>query len=221
MQQYPYYTPQVLTDDIFTQYGGLTGTSTQAQRQNAYLLAEEKMTEHLSCFLVPTIITGTVFYRGGTLFETEFGRVTNVLSVRSTTIVQLNPLDTRSYTGSALIRNSDYGFLDITFPLRSCGIGSLYENEVVYESGLATGTVTQPLMLAALSLAAQIFLNMWVQDLSNEGTADIGIQSFSNQGYSENRVKLGRTAFGTSAMAQQVASLVRKYRCKPAMSLRI
>lgn len=223
MQQYPYSTPQILTDSIFLQYGGQTGSSTNAQRQAAFLIAEEKMTEHLSSFLVPTIITGTMWWKGGNLFETEFGNIQRVFLVKSRTINQVEPLDTQFHTGSVLIRNAERGYLDITFPSYYkvvYGIGSLYDNQVVYESGLATGTVSSPLMLAALSMAAQIYLNMWVQDLSNEGVADIGVQSFSNQGYSETRVKLGRTVFGNSAMAQQIASLTRQYRTKQGVLLR-
>lgn len=222
--QYPYNAPLVLTDTVFTQFGGQTGSSTVVQRQAAYLLAEEKMTEHLRSFLVPTVITGTVFWRGGTLFETEFGNIQRVILVRATTVTQIEPLTTQIYTGSVLVRNAEKGFLDITFPMyyRAVnGYGNLYDNQAIYESGFSTGTVTQPDMLAALSMAAQIYLNMWVQDLANESTADIGVQSFSNQGYSESRVKLGRTAFGNSAMAQQIASLVRKYKTKTATSIRI
>lgn len=223
MQQYPYSTPQILTDAIFLTYGGQTGSSSAAQRQAAYLIAEQKMTEHLSSFLVPTIITGTVQWQGGNLFETEFGNIQRVFLVTSKTINQLEPLDTHLYTGSVLIRNAERGYLDITFPSVYrviYGVGTLYENEVVYESGLATGTVSNPIMLAALTMAAQIWLNMWVQDLSNEGVGDIGVQSFSNQGYSEVRVKLGRTVFGSSAIAQQIASATKQWRTKQATVLR-
>ena len=217
MQEYPYFTPQVLSDDIFVLYGGQTGSSTPAQRQAAYLLSEEQMTEHLSSFLVPTIITGTAFWKGGSLFETQFGHVRSVLFVSAEEIRQINPLETKIVTGSAMIRNPEYGYLDLMLP---CPYGQVYRNTVVYESGLATGTVTNPSMLNALTIAAQINLNDWVQDLSNEGVADIGVQSFSNQSYSENRVKLGRNAFGSSAMAQRAARLVSKYRSKPGIGFR-
>ncbi len=217
MMQYPYYSPQVLTDSIFVQYGGNIGTSTIAQRQAAYLLAEEQMTEHLSSFLVPTIISGTSWYKGGTLFETEFGNVTRVLNFSVMSVEQLSPLQTSISTGSALVRNAEFGYLDVILP---CDYWNIYSNTVVYESGFATGTVTSPTMLGALSMAAQINLNEWDISLSNEGTADVGIQSFSNQSYSENRKYLGRTVFGDSPMAQRVARLTKKYRTKPVMSFR-
>jgi len=74
-------------------------------------------------------------------------------------------------------------------------------------------------MLMALTIAAQINLNEMDVSLSNEGTADIGIESFSNQQYTEKRVKsgLGSTAFGNSPMANRAARLVRKYRSKPSI----
>lgn len=221
MQQYIYFQPQILTDQIFIQYGGNTGTSTAAQRQAAYLLAEEQMTEHLSSFLVPTVITGTVFWRGN-FYETEFGHVTRVLLVTIKTIESVNPVVEKLYTGSALTRNAEYGYFDIVNPtIPYCySIPFPYSVSMVYESGLSTGTVTQPSMLAALSLAAQINLNEWDVSLANEGNSDIGIQDFQNQSYREMRVKLGRSAFGTSPAAQRVARLVKKYRTKPGTGLR-
>lgn len=215
--EYPYSTPQILTDSLFVQYGGQTGTSTVAQRQAAFVMAEEQMTEHLSAFLVPTIVSGSAWYRGGTLFETEYGHVQQVLYVQAKTVSQLNPLDTNIYTGSALIRNAEYGYIDITFPAyyAGCYNGLLYENMVVYQSNLSTGTVSGPVMLAALTIAAQVNLNEMDVSLANEGVGDVGIQSFSNQGYSEQRVKLGRNAFGSSALAQRAARLVKKLRSKP------
>lgn len=224
MHPYPYNSPQILNDAAFLQYGGQTGSSTPEQRQAAYLISEEKMTEHLSAFLVPTIITGSAWYRGGTLFETEFGHVRNVLLVNSNSITGISPLEMTMSSGSALIRNAEYGYLDLILSANcysNCGPrGMIYENLVVYESGLPTGTSSSPIMLAALTMAAQIHLNMWVQDLSNEGVGDIGIQSFSNMSYSENRVKLGRTVFGSSAIAQQIAQMTKKYRTKNGASLR-
>lgn len=215
--QYPYFSPQVLTDDVFVQFGGQTGTSTVAQRQAAYLLAEEQMTEHLNTFLVPTIITGSSFYRGGTLFETEYGNVRRVLTFAAKEVDQLSPLRTSVHTGSVLVRNAEYGLLDIVLP---CQYGLIYSNEVVYESGFNSGTVTQPLLLAGLTVAAQIHLNEWDISLANEGVGNVGIQSFSNQSYGEQRTKLGNTIFGNSALANRAAKLTRKYRAKSSAAFR-
>jgi hypothetical protein len=208
---YPYTTPQILTDPIFLTYGGQTGSSTAAQRQAAYVIAEEQMTEHLSTFLVPTIVSGSAWYRGGTLFETEYGNVQRVLLFQAQEVKRLSPLEFRAHEGTALIRSGQFGLVDVVIP---CHYPFIYSNTVVYESGFPTGTVPS-LLQAGLVLAAQINLNEWVVDLANEGVGDVGIQQFSNQSYSEQRKKLGRNAFGSSALAQRVSVLTKKYNTKP------
>ncbi len=214
MQEYPYHSPVVLTDDIFVKYGGQTGTATQAQRQVAYLLAEEQLTEHLGSFIVPTIITGSAMRENGRTFVLDYGHVQNVLLVNMVTVQNTNPLTLGYYTGAALIIEPQYGYIQVYEPSM---YGVLQSMSVVYESGLATGTYTNPAVLSALTIAAQINLNEMDVSLSNESTADIGVQQFSNQSYSEMRVKLGVNSFGNSALAQRAARLVKKYRSKPSI----
>jgi hypothetical protein len=160
------------------------------------------------------VITGAAWWRGN-FFETEFGHIQRVLAVTGERVESLDPLATSPISGSALIRNAQYGYLDVDVYCQYP-----YNLKVVYESGLSTGTASQPAMLTALTIAAQINLNEMDFSLSNESTADIGVQKFSNQSYSEERVKLGRNAFGNSALAQRAARLVKRYRSKPAVGLR-
>jgi len=180
-------------------------------------MAEEQMTEHLSSFLVPTIITGSMTWRHNTLFETEFGNVQRLLLVNAEIIQNTDPLKTKVYTGTALVRDDFHGYIDVVLP---CDYGAIYKSTVVYESGMSSGTVTSPTILSALTMAAQINLNEWDVSLSNEGTADVGIQAFANQSYSEQRKYLGRTVFGDSPMAQRAARLTKKYRTKPVVGLK-
>ena len=218
MMEYPYNSSIVLTDSLFVKFGGQLGTSTSQQREMAYLLAEDQMTEHLSTFLIPTTITGSISLMNNGLFATEFGHVRQVNSVSIEVVRQLNPLQTEIHTGSALIRNAEHGYLEVFV---NCNYGLwMYKSYAAYESGFSTGTSAQPAMLAALTLAAQINLNEMDVSLANEGVADIGIQRFSNQSYSEERKFLGNTVFGNSAAAQRIARLVRKYRSRPAILLR-
>lgn len=222
MQAYPYFGPIILTDPLFLQFGGQTGTSTVAQRQAAYLLAEEQVTEHLNTFLLPTIVTGSYQWSGGNPFELDYGHLLNVVRVSSFSVDWSSACHVDTATGCAQIRNAQYGYIDVSAML-SCGsCGSVgrppYNIQVAYESGFYSGTSYQPSILAALSLAAQINLNEWDASLANEGTADIGVQSFSNQSYSEQRVKLGRNAFGSSASAQRIGRLINKYRARPGLS---
>lgn len=220
MQQYPYNSSLVLSDTVFLLYGGMTGTSTQAQRDVAYRLAEEQMTEYLNAFLIPTIVTGTYFFKGGNRINLDYGWVTSVKSVVFTEVDGSNSCAVTTVTGCHAIRgDGKYGLLDVAY-LANCGgcssiLGLPYNVQVSYESGLQTGTSNQPSMLQALVLASQINLNEIDLSLSNEGTADIGITQFTNQKYSEMRMKLGNTAFGNSPTANRIARLVRKYRAKP------
>jgi len=225
MRQYPFYSPIVLTDQNFLLYGGRTGTSTDAQRQVAYLLAEEQMTEYLGAFLIPTIITGTHFWRGSNPIELDYGYVREVYGVSIHSMDWANSCTIETVTGCHAVRNDQYGVIDIN-PIMNCGgcnavVGlAPYHVEVAYESGLETGTSNSPSVLQALTIAAQINLNEIDVSLSNESTADIGLEMFINQKYQERRLPGITTAFGNSAMAQRAARLTRKYRTKPMMRFR-
>lgn len=222
MQQYPYFSPRVLTDSIFLLYGGHSGTSSAAQRQIAYLLAEEQVTEYLNTFLVPTVVTGTYLWRGENPLTLDYGHLLDIKAVSFNSVGNGNSCSFSSNSGCAFIRNSEYGYLDVISILGCGGCSSLlgtypYNVQVVYESGFNSGTVTQPAMLQALSMAAQINLNEMDLSLSNEGTADIGIQAFSNQKYYEKRVPLGTSSFGNSPVANRIARLIKKYRSRPSI----
>lgn len=222
MQQFPFNSPRVLTDTVFLLYGGLTGTSSQAQRNVAYGLAEEQMTEYLNAFLMPTIVTGTYFYHTNHPIALDYGWIISVNRVTISSVDGGNSCAVDTVTGCHAVRgDGKYGYIDIAY-LTNCGgcnsvVGFPYNVQVAYESGLQTGTSNQPAMLQALTLAAQVNLNEIDVSLSNEGTADVGITQFTNQKYSEIRTKLGTTAFGNSAVTQRIARLVRKYRSKPSI----
>lgn len=223
MQDYPYYSPVVLTDKNFLLHGGQTGTSSQAQRDIAYLLAEEQMTEYLGAFLVPTVVTGTYFWRGGNPIMLDYGHIISVNRVTAISVDCGNSCAIDTVTGCHAVRgDGQYGLIDVTALMSCGGCGSIlglypYNVQVVYESGFHTGTSNQPSMLSALTLAAQINLNEIDVSLSNEGTADIGIKDFTNQKYSETRMQMIHTAFGNSAVAQRIARLVRKYKSRPSI----
>lgn len=224
MQEYPYTTPVIMTDAIFSLYGGQSGTSSAEQRQIAYLQAEEQMTEHLKSFLIPTIITGTHFWAGGNPIRLEYGHILGVVQVTVSSYNWANSCTIETVTGCHALRgNGEYGLLDV-HALSSCSgwrniMGLPYNVEVVYESGLSTGTSNGPMMLQALTLAAQINLNEIDVSLSNEGTADIGITEFTNQKYSEKRMQMVHTTFGNSPVAQRIARLVKKYRARVTIGL--
>ena len=214
-----------MTDSTFLLYGGMTGTSSDAQRSIAYGLAEEQMTEYLHSFLIPTVVTGPYLWRWGNPIILDYGNITNIYLVAISSNDWSNGCTMTSVTGCFAIRGDGrYGAIDVQALANCSGCGQVvfppYNVQVVYESGLQTGTSFGNSMLQALTLAAQINLNELDFSLSNEGTADVGIQDFSNQKYSETRTALGTTAFGNSAVAQRIARLVRKYRTKPVVGFR-
>lgn len=223
MKQYPYNSPVILSDDQFLLHGGQTGTSSPAQRDIAYRLAEEQMTEYLGAFLAPTIVTGTYFWRGSNPIVLDYGQLIQVNQVILASPDWSNSCAIETVTGCHAVRgDGQYGLIDVTQLMNCSGCNHIiglypYNIQVAYESGLQTGTSLQPAIMQALTLAAQVNLNEIDVSLSNEGTADVGIQQFTNQKYSETRTMLGTTQFGNSAVAQRIARLVRKYRAKPSM----
>jgi len=222
MVEYPYFAPVVMTENIFLLYGGQTGTSSSAQRNIAFWLAEEQLTEYLNSFLIPTVVTGTYFWKGGNPIRLDYGHIIQVQSVSVISHDWSNSCTVDTVTGCHAVRgNGEYGLIDVSYFMQCGGcqaiLGLPYNVQVAYESGLQTGTSNQPSMLQALTLAAQINLNELDVSLSNEGTADIGITDFTNHKYSEKRMQLLHTVFGNSPVANRIARLVRKYKSRPSI----
>lgn len=223
MKTYPFSAPIILNDTIFTAYGGQTGTWTAQQRTNAYLIAETQATNYIGSLLLPTIVTGTWGYSPNIV--TDYGYVQQVFSVNFLTLNSPATSVLTSNTGYALIWEDTYGYLDVYGLLGYCncvGGGVPYQVQIAYEAGLPTGVATQPSVLLALTMAAQISLNEMIFPSQNEGVGDIGIQSFSSLDYREERVKMRRTAFGTSAKAEKIAQLIDSAvrKARPALILR-
>lgn len=219
MQEYPYSSAQILSDAVFLNYGGESGTSTAGQRNAAYFIAEHQMTSHIGTLLIPTNVTGT-FSAAYRPVITDYGHVNYVTSILVNTIQPCN-CSLVANNGCVLIRNDSFGYLDVNYILSNCGCNSSnypYNISLAYNAGYPTGTSMQPDMLLGLTIAAQINLNeMDNHTLHNEGAYDIGVQRFNSLGYSEERVKLGHNAFGSSAAAQKIANLVKGYVRRPAL----
>ena len=221
---YPYTSPIILTDAIYQEYGGYLDTCTPQQRQAAYLLAEIQMTDALSTFLLPTVVTGSY----------SIVRISPYLLLDHTYVSLINSVsfldsDGDSYiststnvTDYSVLRNGLYGQVDILGLFGMCKVCSNstipYRIDLVYTAGLPTGTANNPDILLALTEYAKIIVNEII-GYGNESTGDIGVQEFKNQQYSEIRVKLLRTTFGNSAMAQFINRLIDKYKVRRWVSL--
>jgi len=208
MNYYPYVNPLVLTDAIFILYGGHTGTSVAAQRQAAYLIAEMEASNNLNTFLLPTIVTGT-FINPSHEIILEHGYINSIIETRF-----IDKIETTYFTVTG-IDNVYVGLQDdvrgvVTITSWYCD-ASLYKIQFVYNAGLPSGTSFMPDVLLGLTTYADIILNE-IQGYGNEAPGDIGVQDFRNLQYSESRVALIRTAFGTSARANSVHKLFTKLR---------
>ncbi len=217
---YPYNSPIVMTDAIFTAFGGITGSSVAAQRTAAYRIAEMFMSEDLETYLTPTIVTGTYNFDDRLVLDHAY--------VNYVSLLRFFDLEERLYwtvSGTANVYASlrdtgEYGIVDLHQVLMNCqgcwaAHGILpYKIQVVYNTGMSSGTSYQSNILLGLTTIAQIMVNEII-GFGNEAPGDIGVQSFSNQGYSERRVGLLRTIYGSSAKANFVHNLlspIRPYR---------
>lgn len=208
MQLYPYHSPIILTESIFTLYGGQHGDLSSFQLEAAFLAAETQATSYIGTFLLPTIVTGTFPYQGNYI-ATDYGYVHRILSVTSISKTG-NECGLRSDNTCAFIWDDTFGYLDVLCSLSSSNCGGAlfpYQLQIAYEAGLPTGTANAPSILLGLTMAAQLFLNEMKYPSANETAGDVGVESFSNQGYSEKRKPFKRTAFGQSAKSSYIAHL--------------
>jgi hypothetical protein len=221
VKTYPFSAPIILNDTIFALYGGQTGTWNAAQRNAAYLIAEQQTSSYIGSLLLPTVVTGTWGYANRIV--TDYGYVHQIFS---TQLLNVNGY-CNLYTGSAcsLIWEDTYGYIDVACLTQYCncvGLAVPYQVQIAYQAGLHTGVANQPAVLLAMTMAAQISLNEMIFPSQNESTGDIGVKSFSSLDYREERVKMRRTVFGTSAKAEKIANLIDGAikKARPALMLR-
>ena len=195
----------ILTDDLFNEYGGDITLGSDVQRQAGYWLAEWKATQDLSTFLLPTIYSGTFLFSGYELLLDH----NYVSKVYLTRFIDFQERVYYTISGTANIYQSmaseERGILDLQYLIGNCGCHSAsspypYKVQVVYETGLPSGTSYRPNVLLALTTYATIILNE-VIGYGNEAPGDIGVAEYSNQDYREKRKGLVNNTFGKSAKA--------------------
>lgn len=215
---YYHLAPVILSDDLFFKYRpDCMVTGTAELRNAAYITAEQQMIRAIGTFLLPTTVTGSYVPTGNPLIL-EYDRL---ISIDGVTYQDLNGdcscvLDPED--GCGLIRGG-YGYIDImrTSQLArrcGCGGGGAYRVDVAFTAGLPTGTAANDASLhIGLAMAAELDLKEMIDPGALEGgPGDVGVQSFSTEGYSETRVKLRNTPFGTSALANHIFHRVRHLR---------
>jgi len=233
-------TPAILTDAIFTDYGGQTGTSTAAQRQAAYTIAEQFAVEEIGTFLNPTIVTGTFTWpimgnypNYDFRFQLPHQRISAINSVVMVHDAGCDCADDAiELTGCAWILDGDNGVID----LRECGNtvkgscascscgqggGSPLQVRIAYTAGFPTGTFAgAPSGLMGLVTAADLALEQIIDPQGAEGgPGDPQIVSYGDTGYSETRGGLRMSAFGGSARANLASRMLAPFKFKGALRL--
>jgi hypothetical protein len=214
---YPFSAPIILNSAIFVEYGGKTGSFTQAQLNSSFLLAEMQASKYIGTLLLPSIVTGTYPYMGRNRIATDYGYVHQLYSVNVLSKSGIcGNCDLTSREGCGYIYEDTFGYIDFKVLSSICSgcAGSPYPYQIqfVYQAGLPTGVANFPGILEALTIASQIDLNEKEPGMvgMNEGVGDVGIQSFRVMDYAETRrmSSLKRTVFGSSAKANRAANLI-------------
>lgn len=214
---YPHESAIILTDSIYSAYGGDLDASTEAQRSAAYYISEYQISNYLSTFLLPTTITGTYNYdsflvRSGYL-ELDHAYISNIGFIKFLDIQeQIYYTITGTANIYASLRDADRGIVNLHYVFGSCGCGTSlaypYQLQIAYTAGLPTGTANRPTVLQALVTMAKVNLNEMV-GYGNETSGDAGVLSFRSQDYSEQRFGLMKTDLGASAVSNYAAKLLR------------
>ena len=225
MNIYPYISPIILTEALYHEYGGQDGSSVSVQRQNAFWIAEKRVTEYIGTFLLPTIITGTFPYNNNNFIATDYGYVNRVLSASVLSLNNLQTCTLQTDTACVFVFNDTFGYLNLSCVNSVCGCGGWlqpYQFQIAYEAGLPTGTANLPGIEHALTIVAELALNEMIYPRANESAGDRGIEQWSAQDYSERRKPLKRTALGQSARANYASELldISVKRAKRAITLR-
>ena len=218
--EFHHLSPVILTDSLFDTYiPALTVTPLTAQKTAAYLIAEQQMVQGLMTPLIPVQVSGTFAFP----FPYETIKLPHIYVRSLDSVVAYGydsacDCDVTNLDACGRIRNY-IGWIDTKIIaglyVSACGSGIKPEYyDIAYTAGLLTGTAANDARLhMSLSMLAKIsLLEMTDPGALEGGGGDVGVQSYSTLGYSETRVKLKKTPFGTSAIANKAWDLVRHLR---------
>lgn len=227
MQIYPFNSPIILNDTVFSLNGGKgTGTFSSYQLQSSYMIAEMQVTSYIGTPLLPVVVTGTYPFMHQARIETDYGYVSQLLRVNVLTKTAgclscgLTDNDACGY-----IYDGVFGYVDFNRLTSVCGWNwwgypyspyiiqsTPYQIQIAYEAGLPTGTATQPGILKALTILAQVDLDESFPGAVgvNESVGAVGIQEFKSLDYWEKRAEhaLVKTNLGDDARSQRAKKLI-------------
>jgi hypothetical protein len=224
----------VLTDDIFTAYGGNTDSSTAGQRAAAYQIAEQFAIEEVGTFLIPTTMSGTFAWP---IDDRLLLPHTHLRSVSSVTAIHESGCDCADdqveLSGCAWVMDYQAGIVSLrecgarsSSPSIACGCAYIAEGspllyQIVYEAGIQDGLVSaNASALMGLTMAADLALEQIIDPEGAEGgPGDPSLTNFSDTGYSATRQFLMMTAFGGSPKANYAARMLQPIKYKKALKL--
>lgn len=229
--------PAILTDNIFVEYGGSTGTSTAAQRTAAYAIAESQAAEQIGTFVSPTVVTGTHSWPPlGQPLQLPYTHLSSVTSVTAIHDAGCDCAeDSIELSGCAWILDPDGGLISVREcgdTLRAscsgCNCGSIrygtgpLQTRIVYTAGLPTGAASDPRLLIGLVTGADLVLEQIIDpDDAPGGAGNPGIKSFSSLSYSQTNSDGSQkmTIFGDSARANFAAQMLSNFKYQRVMKL--
>jgi hypothetical protein len=225
----------VLTDDIFSAYGGNLDSSTVIQRNIAYQIAEQFAIEEVGTFLVPTTISGTFAWPIHDRLNLPHTHVRSVSSLTAIHETSCNcATDQVELSGCAWVMDYQAGIVSLREcnsvqagqPSIACGCAYVAQGDpllyqIVYEAGIEAGRVAaNASVLMGLATAADLALEQIIDPEGAEGGAgDPSLSNFSDTGYSATRQFLIMTAFGGSPRANLAARMLAPIKYKRAMRL--
>jgi len=118
---YPYSTPIILTEAIYTKWGGQSGSATHDQLQGAFWIAEKRVTDYIGTFLLPTTVTGTYPYTSKQFISTDYGYVHQILAANVLSINNVQNCTLASDSGCAFIFDDTFGYLNFSCVTSICG----------------------------------------------------------------------------------------------------
>jgi hypothetical protein len=171
------------------------------------------MSSYIGTFLLPIRVTGTWNYQWGAknFYATDYGYVHGVAWMGVLDAFGNERFVVTGTNTFASVHDDTFGYIYAYDAMCRMGYNEAdapYKVQVAYDAGLPTGTASYPTMLLALTMAAQISLNEMVFPFSNESSGDVGVTEFRSLNYAEKRKGVKSTAFGHSAKASKIASLV-------------